>query len=679
MLLPQLLHRALMRALPCCVLLFACPLLAQTPVPPGGVSALTGDPIDTFALNGGSRQIVDVSGQPFTRAARITVTGTPEYFYNVQYGGPLNRAVVAGELALLRFYARTIEGTGETNEGVVTVFSQRNIDPWDKAITAEYRAGAGWTEFLVPYLFTTSHPLGQHSIMFGFGAHGAQILEIGGVELIYYGSLYTLDDMPRTERTYQGQEDDAPWRAEALARIDTIRKGPLSVQVVGTDGAPVPGAAVVVELERHGFPFGTVIYADRIVGTGTVNETYRKKLLELFSAAGTENDLKWPPWEGDWGSSFSQQQTIDALKWLKDHFVYVRGHVLVWPGWDNLPKSINTLHQNGNDAAIPAATLAHIDAITQATKGLVDGWDVLNEPFANHDLMDLFGDSIMIDWFQRARMNLPDTELFLNDYSIVSSGGSWTAKQNAFINTAQYLIDNDSGITGLGLQCHFGTSPTDPVKVLEVLDLIADLGLPIHVTEFDMATTETKLQADYTRDFYIAAFSHPAVELIQMWGFWAGQHWEPDAAMYEVDWTEKPNGTAYRKLMEETFHTRIATSAGAAGMVEDRGFFGDYLVLATANGQIGLARFSLQADGGVVQVHLEDSPLVRVYEDGSDYAELIYPSDVAAPAVVWQSNNLSTWAVASATPEVLAEVDGVQILRVQVRMRTGLPYYFRVQ
>ena len=35
------------------------------------------------------------------------------------------------------------------------------------------------------------------------------------------------------------------------------------------------------------------------------------------------------------------------------------------------------------------------------------------------------------------------------------------------------------------------------------------------------------MQADYTRDFLILAFSHPSVVGVQLWGFWENAHWIP--------------------------------------------------------------------------------------------------------------------------------------------------------
>ena len=56
--------------------------------------------------------------------------------------------------------------------------------------------------------------------------------------------------------------------------------------------------------------------------------------------------------------------------------------------------------------------------------------------------------------------------------------------------------------------------------ILRLLDRYARLELPIKITEFDVDVADESLQADYTRDFLYAAFSHPSVSGIQLWGFW---------------------------------------------------------------------------------------------------------------------------------------------------------------
>ena len=99
---------------------------------------------------------------------------------------------------------------------------------------------------------------------------------------------------------------------------------------------------------------------------------------------------------------------LAGFAWLKDHGFHRRGHVLVWPSWRNLPQSINDMADQADAAtAIPPLVIDHIDEITQATEGLVEEWDVINEPYTNHDLMDLSGDHVMVEWFQAARAISP--------------------------------------------------------------------------------------------------------------------------------------------------------------------------------------------------------------------------------------------------------------------------------
>ncbi len=620
--------------------------LTPTPVPTGGKAGWNGDPIDLFYVYGASRKIVPVEDQPFSRAFRITTTAEKQNFWEVECGRVLSLPVTAGDVALVRFYARSLQGKGESNESTITVYSQLKVSPWSKSTTEDFTIGSTWQEYFLAYTFLENRPAEQEALVFGFG-HGAQTVEIGGIEFWYYGRQYKVEDLPRTFRTYRGREEGAAWRNEAWKRIEQIRKGDMQIEVVDGLGQPVAGAVVEVDLRRHSFPFGSVAVAHRIMGKTAEDETYRTMLRRLFSSTGTENDLKWPPWEGEWGAMFQREQTVQALQWMKDHFVYVRGHVLVWPGWSNLPARIRQMYEQKRFDEIQPATLAHIDDITQATKGLVDGWDVLNEPYANHDLQDLLGQQIEREWFARARQNLPNAQLFLNDYGILSSGGTWQEKQDAFIATAKYLQEGNCGITGIGVQCHFGANVTPPERVLEILDrLQRELSLDIHVTEFDVNSSDTAMQADFTRDFYIAAFSHPAVKLIQMWGFWAKAHWLPKAALYDENWQERPNGKAYRQLMENEFHTHLTGIVDDQGRWSGRGFFGEYAVTVKKDGRQVTQSFTLSTKGESWRVVWGPNAMPRVTLRQTGKNNLVwvdYWKEMDANRRLFRSENLDTW------------------------------------
>ena len=54
---------------------------------------------------------------------------------------------------------------------------------------------------------------------------------------------------------YEGREADAPWRKQAGARIEQIRKAPLKVCVVDDAGNPIRGATVHISQRRHAFGY----------------------------------------------------------------------------------------------------------------------------------------------------------------------------------------------------------------------------------------------------------------------------------------------------------------------------------------------------------------------------------------------------------------------------------------
>ncbi|MDP3070475.1 MAG: endo-1,4-beta-xylanase [Opitutaceae bacterium] len=398
--------------------------------------------------------------------------------------------------------------------------------------------------------------------------------------------------------TYGGRDPSAPWRAAAAARIEQLRKGDFTLRVVDAAGRPVPGATVVVEQQRHAFPFGTALQMARIFQDTSENRLYRQKTAALFNAASPENDLKWPPWIGEWGTGFNRTQTLFGLRWLRDRGYELRGHVFVWPGWTapttNLPNAITSLRGTPRQNEIPQLVLEHIAEQAAATREFINEWDVQNEPFDNKDLMETFGPQIQIDWFKAARAALPTAGLYLNDYNIEDQTRN-TAHVRVFEDTVRYLQQNGAPITGLGLQGHFGANPSGIPDYLATLDRYAAFRLALRITEFDVNTTDLALQADYTRDFLTASFSHPAMAGFQFWGFWESAHWRPNAALYRADWSEKPNGAAYRALVFDQWWTRATGAANAQGEFRGRGFFGDYRATVTAGSRTFEKTFSLRA------------------------------------------------------------------------------------
>ncbi len=545
--------------------LCAGPARAQEALPAGGEPVFE----DALAALGefenarGSAQIVSVDGPGFARAIRVTSKERGES-WDLQVNAALPKGVEKGEVMLLTFWARTIRTVDESEQGIFRAAAGLSRAPWTKSLQRTMTVGGDWTQFVLPFRSRDSYDPGGMNMALEVGST-VQAIEFGDVRLLSYGDRVSLDALPRTRVTYPGRAPDAAWRAEAEQRIRANRMAPFTVRVVDAGGAPVEGARVHVRMTRQAFQFGCAFRAWYVVDQEEpASRFYQEKIPELFNAGSFVNSLKWPPWSGDWGEQHSREASLKALQWVKDHGLTFRGHVLVWPSWQHLPQYMREYRENPNPEAIRKEVLDHIDSITTATRGYVSEWDVINEPFHNHALMDICGRDVMVDWFKRARRNLPDAGLSLNDFGILTALTDSPHQQN-YEETIQYLLDNGAPLTVLGLQGHFGGTAPGPARIYATLERYARFGLPMRVTEFTMGTDDEQLQADFLRDCMTVLYSHPSVIGFQFWG--PGQ-------LFTRDFQEKPNLRAYRELVFNKWWTDETGRTDGAGDFSGRGFLG---------------------------------------------------------------------------------------------------------
>ncbi|WP_425395540.1 endo-1,4-beta-xylanase [Aeoliella sp.] len=415
-----------------------------------------------------------------------------------------------------------------------------------------------------------------------------------------------------TPPAYPGQELDAEWRTQAATQIDAIRKADATVKVVDLAGNPVPGANVTIHQQQHEFGFGSAVQAYRLRDNAPQYDQYKDKVAELFNVATLENNLKWQPWEGEWGGQWTQQGALNALDWLASQGIAGRGHVMVWPGYNNLPSDIKAMLDSGNTLTpteqneVRIRIAEHIAEVGAATNGKVVAWDVINETRTNNDLMNQLseGNQAMVTWLQQAEAATDATDLYINDYGILSSGGGTnTSNQNQYYNTIEYLLDQGAPLDGIGFQGHYRAGElTGPEQLWEILDRFNELGLEMQVTEFDFETTDEQLQADYTRDFLTAMFAHSGVSDVIHWGFWEGAHWRPDAALYRSDWSIKPNGQAYLDLVFGEWWTETDGVTDGLGEAIARVFKGEYLVTASLGGTDYSLHAEFLTDGDEVTI-----------------------------------------------------------------------------
>lgn len=493
-------------------------------------------------------------------------------WYDAQLALAVTNNWTPGDALMLRLEIRATKAVDESAEGWVVLAVQQPFAPHTKIFKIETSVPQEWTTLEFPFEGTAAIDPATAQVILGFGKR-QQRIELRSVSLKNYGDT-PVDALKGTELSYDGREPSASWRIGAAARIDQYRKANLNISVVDEAGQPAPGAEVVIKQTRHAFPFGSAVAADLLLSDSADARRYQEIIERDFNRVVIENGLKIQPWEEN------RQRALNALDWLNDRDIDVRGHVLVWPSYRKmyrLRQYTNTPYQ------MEQYITNHIVDAASTVGNRVVQWDVLNEPYDNHDAMDILGDEVMVDWFKTARKAAPeDVELFINDYGILSGGGADVMHQNHYEKIIRYLVDNGAPLDGIGLQSHFSSSLTSPDKVWNLLNRYGAFAPKLAITELDIDVESPELQADYLRDFMTLCFSHPQVDGILLWGFWEGRHWKPQCALYNKDWSVRPVGQAWHDLVFKQWWSDEQMKADGSGRVVSRVFLGDYEVSAVS-------------------------------------------------------------------------------------------------
>ena len=545
---------------------------------------------------------VGIAGQTFSEALQVQTLKRPPYPWNITLAAPTTGAIHKGDVLMASLMARRIASRQETGEALLELIVEENQDEHHKLLELATSVGPEWMPIRAPFVADADYPAGAAMVSVRFG-YPPQTVEVAAIALTNFAATVALKDLPRTTTHYPGWETNAPWRQAAAERIDKIRKGDLRVEVVDTNGQPVKGATVVVRMRRHEFAFGSAVQAERIAAPkDSDDERYRQTIETYFNKVVFENDLKWYRWSTNSPEQIEhRRQTLAAIDWLRARNIAIRGHVMIWPSWENTPAFLQAYAKD--PAKLREAIDAHIADQTATLKGRLSEWDVVNESYANNDIIKILGREAMTHWFQLAHAGDPAVNLFYNDYIMFAGSGEGSPSHYLF-DTLTFLKTNGAPIRGIGEQGHFGGSPPSPEQVLGTFDRFGTLGLPIQISEFDIDTSDEELQVHYTRDFLTACFSHPAVSGVMMWGFWESAHWRPRAALWGKDWTLRPNGRVWLDLVTKVWWTNTNGITPANGIFSTRGFCGDYEITAQSGRQKTTKKISLTRAGATARVEL---------------------------------------------------------------------------
>ena len=164
--------------------------------------------------------------------------------------------------------------------------------------------------------------------------------------------------------------------------------------------------------------------------------------------------------------------------------------------------------------------------------------DVVNEPLhAPPSYAEALGGAGETGWdwviwsFEHARELFPDATLLINEYNILCC-----APNRARYAALVALLQERGLIDGIGVQAH-GLERADPRVIRANLDALAELGLPIYVSELELEASDDAQQLAMYQRVFPVLWEHEAVAGVTLWGYRAGQIWKRSA--YLVDWFDE--------------------------------------------------------------------------------------------------------------------------------------------
>ena len=400
---------------------------------------------------------------------------------------------------------------------------------------------------------------------------------------------------------------------EAAARITEHRTGDFTLRLVDAEDQPLGGVRARLSLSRHDFLFGTAINGGPLMKTGEDGKKYRQFILDHFNGLVAENSMKWPQNEPEPDvDDFERADAIAAF--ARKHDFALRGHCLFW----SKKKWQSDWVQQLEGEPLREAMHQRMAAILPRYTPQIRDWDANNE-MLHGDFFKSRSEGIRPFIFETAQALAPEARFFTNEYSILDSDEN----TQTYIELIRGLQAQGAPVGGIGIQEHAAerftqargagdevergsVAPLRPREVWARLDRLAELGLPIHITEVSFKTRDLEAQAEALELFYRTAFAHPGVDAFFLWGFWERAHWlKGDAALVDADWTLKPAARRLHKLLNEEWTTEASAMSDPDGRVEFRGFYGTYaLELTFPDGSVQRTRVNFSKDQPNPQLEL---------------------------------------------------------------------------
>jgi endo-1,4-beta-xylanase len=415
----------------------------------------------------------------------------------------------------------------------------------------------------------------------------------------------------------------ALWKAQekfmhdvVAPNIEKYRKGDLKIQLVDPLNHPIYNLPYHLQQTRSPFNFGCSLpffvdppgkYFGESYRPAPVTPMELDRFLGLFNFSMIPFSGKWMYVEQQEGKR--QYEDLDAYtKWCYEHHIAMELHFL--GGYPAPWVHRKSAEEQGK------IYQAHALDLVKRYGDKIQYWQVTNEKIQMAHVPDVI---------RAIRQAAPDAKLGISDcarfYSPIKAGPARQQDMLEGLNEVRWLKAQGTPVDFFSFHGHrpFGVWD-DPHDMYEALDVFAKEGVRLHISEFGTPLDKDKpilgdirhgawtaeMQADFYERVFTVCFSHPSVDMINLWLI--GPHtWQPGAGLLDEQYNPKPVYTRLDNLIHHKLMSDLAGKLDLDGVIATRAFYGDYdLAVTLPDGRMASAVFTHGAESrGVVRLVLD--------------------------------------------------------------------------
>lgn len=416
------------------------------------------------------------------------------------------------------------------------------------------------------------------------------------------------------------EDNKAYMQDRVQSGIEANRKGLATLSFVDAEGQPVSNVHVEVRQKTHDFKFGANIFMLDELEIEEKNAEYKKRFRELFNLAtipfywsDLEPEQGHPRFSKDSPKIYRRPAPDLCMEFCSENGIEPKLHCLNYDQWTPLwvPDDVQNVKKYMDK---------RFSEIAARYANTIPSMEVINETLCpqgkktdSRQGTRFFREPDIVEWsFEHARKYLPANKLIINEATDFVWGEAFKHNRSQYYMQIERALAKGASIDSIGMQYHMfyraeeeqarTAAKYDPRLLYEVMDRYADFGKPLQVTEitipaYSWQEEDEEIQAEIIRNLYSIWFSHPNMEAAIYWNLIDGYAaFAPQGdmsfgenyyhgALLRFDMTPKPAYYALKKLIHETWNTRLSLDSGVRSEIDLKGFYGQYEIEITADGK----------------------------------------------------------------------------------------------